>query len=641
MSAEALAKYPIIFLTGLISALLLTPLWMRLAPAWGFMDQPGGRKIHRSPVPRGGGVAMFIGFHAVCAVVFLVPWKPFAGQVSIDWWYRFLVVSSMVFALGLADDRFGLRPMIKLGIQTGIGVGAYILQMRVQNVLGTSLPVWADLALTVIWFVMLMNAFNLIDGIDGLATGIALIAALGIGVSLVFRKAPGDVLLLIGFAGVCLGFLRYNFYPASVFLGDTGSLFAGFTLGALALSTNSKGTTIAGIGVPLLAVGVPLFDSLLAVWRRSIRRMMIAPGSDMALPRVSEADSDHIHHRLLRRGHGHDRVAILLYGFTLFLTVAGILASIFHDRALGIMALTLMAAAYTAFRHLAWIELRESGNVLLRGIRRPMRRNRTLLYYLAIDVVILNAAFVLSMILVDGPHGSATSSLKQMWLRTAPIGVFLPFLFLILFRAYTRVWYLARVSEYLSAGFAVIIGVLSAFAFTLITTGSDMNRHQLLIFYLLYAGMAAPVVVTARAAVRVVQDLMNWRGRISGAGGDHGPRALVYGASHRTTLFLRQQQSVESHDHTPSVEVIGLISKDDAIQGHFVHGIKVLGDLEALPALVTLHRINRIYLVEPMRDDEERVFRASMAHLPVQLIRWSISETIIESGASGEGSGRA
>ena len=288
MSLEAILKYPAIFLAGMLAALVLTPVWRRFAPRGGFMDRPGGRKVHLRPVPRGGGAAVFVGFHVACAVVFLFPWKPFAGQLSIDWWFRFLPLSAGVVSLGLLDDRFDLKPLVKLLGQVALGAAAYALGFRLQNLFGFSLPGWVDAAATVFWFVALMHAFNLIDGVDGLATGIALIAAGGIGLSLVFRGSPGDVLLFLGFAGACLGFLRYNFYPASVFLGDAGSLFLGFTLAALSISTNSKASFMAGLGVPMLAVGVPLFDTLLAVWRRSMRRILnrAAGGRTRAPPKA-------------------------------------------------------------------------------------------------------------------------------------------------------------------------------------------------------------------------------------------------------------------------------------------------------------------------------------------------------------------
>ena len=625
MSLEAILKYPAIFFAGLLAALVLTPVWGRLAPRWGFMDRPGKRKVHRQPVPRGGGLAVFVGFHVACAVVFLFPWKPFAGQLSIDWWFRFLPLSAGVVVLGLLDDRFDLKPLAKLAGQVALGAAAYALGFRLQNLFGFSLPGWIDAAATVFWFVALMNAFNLIDGVDGLAAGIALIAAGGIGLSLVFRGAPGDVLLFLGFAGACLGFLRYNFYPATVFLGDAGSRFLGFTLAALSISTHSKASFMAGLGVPLLAVGVPLFDTLLAVWRRSMRRILNHALGGEAGPGIEKADADHLHHRLLRKGFGQGQVAGFLYAATLLLVVVGLLASAFNDRALGILVLAFLLAAYTVVRHLAGIELHESGQVVLQGLSRPVRRNRTLLFYLVGDMLILNLVLLAGHALLDMQDGVLDVSLKSAWLRAAPMDLFIPFVVLLLFRSYSRVWYLARVSEYASTGLAVALGYAIAGGLHLLVAQSRGEVLSLVLYYLLLAGLAAPAVVLSRAALRVVQDLMQWRTRGPGDDGVVPARALVYGAGYRTTLFLRQI-SFRANDRAP-VEVVGLVSEDAAITGHAVHGIRVVGTCRELPALVVRHRIDVVYLVEAMAAADVEEIRRMLQGLPVRLVRWDIVET--------------
>ena len=627
MSFEAILKYPAIFLAGLLAALLVTPLWRRLAPRWGFMDSPGERKIHRNPVPCGGGIAVFFGFHVACAVVFLVPWKPFAGQLSIEWWFRYLPLSVGVVLLGLLDDRLNLKPLVKLSGQIVLALAAYAMGIRLQNILGLSMPGWVDAVATVLWFVALMNAFNLIDGVDGLATGIALIAATGIGLSLIFRGAPGDVLLFMGFAGACLGFLRYNYVPASVFLGDTGSLFLGFTLAALSISTHSKASFMAGIGVPLLAVGVPLFDTLLAIWRRSMRHVLNRAADAGTVLGLDRGDADHLHHRLLRKGHGQNQVAWLLYAATAVLVVVGLLASVFHDRALGILVLAFLLAAYTVVRHLADIELRESGKVVLQGLSRPVRRNRTLLYYLAGDILILNLALLAGRALLDLQDGVLDASLKAVWLHAAPVDIVVPFVVLLLFRSYSRVWYLARVSEYAATGMAVMLGYAVACGLHLLGAQSRADTVGLVVYYLLLAGLAAPAVVFTRAAVRVVQDLMQWWSRGTGIEGAAPGHALVYGAGYRTTLFLRQM-AFRPRDRV-SLEIVGLVSEDAAIIGHYVHGIRVVGTCRELPALIAQHQIEILYLVEPVTDVDLAEMRRILSGSGVRLVRWDITETEI------------
>ena len=627
MNFEAILKYPAIFLAGLLAVWLATPLWERLAPRWGFLDRPGGRKLHRAPVPRGGGVGIFLGFHAACALEFLLPWNPFAGQLSSDWWFRFLPVSAGVVLLGLLDDRFDLKPLVKLAGQVVLAAAAYESGIHLQNLLGFELPEWMDALATVFWFVALMNAFNLIDGVDGLATGIALIAATGIGLSLVFRGSPGDVLLFLGLAGACLGFLRHNFYPARVFLGDAGSLFLGFTLAALSVSTKSKASFMAGLGVPLLAVGVPLFDTLLAVWRRSMRRALRrATGAD-AGGGIEMADGDHLHHRLLRRGLGQGQVAGLLYAATLALVVVGLLASAFRDRALGILVLAFLLAACTVVRHLAGIELLESGRVVLQGLARPVRRNQTLLFYLAGDVLILNLVLLAVEALLDLQDGVLDVPLKAAWLRSAPVDFFIPFGFLLLFRSYSRVWYLARVSEYAATGLAVALGCAVAFGVRLLGAPAAVGWTGPALRYLLYAGLAAPAVVFSRAALRVVQDLMPWLLRETGAGDARAPRALVCGAGYRTTLFLRQMM-FGVRDRM-AAEIVGIVSDDAAITGHAVHGVRVVGTSRELPALVARLRVAVVYLVEPVGEAALAGLRQALKGAGVRLVRWDIVEADI------------
>lgn len=623
MNLEVIFKYPVVFLTGLLVSFSVTPLWRLMAPRWGFMDKPGQRKIHRKPVPGGGGLAIYFGFHVACIVLFFAPWKPFAGQLSSDWWLRFLPLSTGVMLLGLLDDRFNLKPMSKLGGQVLLAMAAYAAGFHLQNIFGISFPGWLDAVATVIWFVALMNAFNLIDGVDGLATGIAAIAATGIGLSLIFRKSPGDILLFLGLIGACLGFLRYNFYPATVFLGDAGSLFLGFTLAVLSISANAKASFMAGIGVPMLAVGVPLFDAVLAVWRRTVRRFLSQLAGDDAAPRLDTADQDHLHHRLLREGRDQGQVARLLYLATMALAAVGLLVTIFNDRALGILVLAFMLAAYTVVRHLADIELRESGHAVLQGLARPVRRNQTLILYIIGDLLILNAALLAAHCLMTVPEGTTFKALKAVWLRHVATDVVIPFLMLLLFRSYTRIWYLAKVSEYAATGFAVVLGYAVAYGLHLLGGLDKAGRLILLHRYLLLGGLAAPAVMFTRAALRVVQDLMQRRMRAPGRFGRNS-RALIYGTGYRTSLFLRQ--AVFREPPLEPLDIAGLVSNDTATIGHAVHGIRVVGGIHDLATLIVQHRIDRLYLTEAISDEELHSLRQELRGSPVRLIRWNIVE---------------
>jgi UDP-N-acetylmuramyl pentapeptide phosphotransferase/UDP-N-acetylglucosamine-1-phosphate transferase len=623
MTIEAIIKYPAVFLSAALLSVLLTRFWGLRALRWGFVDMPGGRKIHSAPVPTAGGLAIFLAFHGACALIFLYPWEPFSGQIRIDWWFRFIPLSCALIAVGLLDDRFSLKPLVKLAGQVVVATAAYALDIRVQNVLGATLPGYFDFIVTILWFLLLMNSFNLIDGIDGLATGIAFIAAIGIAISLVFRTEPIDVLLFLGFAGACLGFLRYNFYPARIFLGDTGSLFLGFTLAAMAISTNSKGPTMAAMGMPLLAVGVPLFDTLLAIWRRSVRHLL-SKEENSVLMGVEQADDEHLHHRLLTGGREHSQVALVLYGATVVLAVIGVLVSIFHDRAIGILALAFLVGSYTVIKHLAWIELRDSGEAVLRGLTQPVRRNRTLIAYVLLDLLILNVALLVVNQAVAYMGAEAAFDSKKHWLRYAPFDIGLPFLLLVFFRAYSRVWYLARISEFASIGLAVGLGYLAALAIHLTGAGATAATGTWVIRALMMAGVAGPMIIGSRASLRVVQDLMHWFARGLQRDRSRGVRTLIGGAGFRATLFLRQM-TLRRDDAAP-LEVVGLVDSDDAVRNHYVHGIRVLGNWHDLPRLIALHRIDAVYIVEELDAAQIEQIRASVRETGAKLLRWSLTE---------------
>ncbi len=620
---QSFIKYPFVFLAAFAVTLLLTPLWIRVARRLNFMDAPAGRKRHANAVPTSGGIAVIFGFHASCALVFLFPWAPFAGMITQSWWLRFAVLTAGLAVVGLLDDRYPMRPYHKLAGQVLVALAAYALGIRMQNVLGFYMPAWVDVLLTTVFFLLMMNAFNLIDGLDGVAAGIGVIAAAGIGLALFFRRSPGDVLLFLALAGSCLGFLRYNFYPAKVFLGDTGSLFIGFTLAALSLSTSSKGPAVAVIGMPLLAVGVPLFDTILAVWRRSIRQFLA--GSSLTrswLTAFKEGDAEHLHHRLLQADRRHSRVAFLLYAATAFLVIVGILISLFNDRAIGILALVFLAGSYTVVRHLMWIELHDTGEAVLKGISFPVRRNRVMLIYLLADLFVLSAALLGSVTILRSCGCQDVPDLRKFLVWLAPMDIGIPFLFLVLFRSYTRVWYLARVSEYMTTGVAVLLGYVVAAALRHVGGG---DIQYLLIRYWLMAGFSVPLVVGGRAFGRVALDLAIWLmhgHRLNHP--DSAVRTLICGGGWLITLFLRQHSGGESG--TEPVEIVGLVDRDEALINHSVHGVRVLGTIANLPRLLREHQIQLLYVIIPLEPDEETHIRTVCAEEGIKMIRWGVQE---------------
>lgn len=312
--------YGLFFGAALLLALFLTPVVRAWSIRFGFLDAPGKRKIHKEDIPRLGGVAVFIAAAVPFGAFLLL--GHFTGQQASRSWqplFGLLLGCLIVFGIGVWDDIRRLPPWPKLTAEIGASLVAFMFGLKVQfvfNPFGPPLDIpWLNGLLTVLWLVGITNAINLADGIDGLATGIATFAAavlFSMTLPTVYTLVP---YLAIALCGACLGFLRYNFSPATIFLGDSGSLFLGFYLGALSLWASEKSVIAFALFIPITVLGLPIVDMIYAVLRRWHRGVPLG-----------QADRDHIHHRLLEKGFSHRRAVLMLYGINFFLAaLAGFL----------------------------------------------------------------------------------------------------------------------------------------------------------------------------------------------------------------------------------------------------------------------------------------------------------------------------
>lgn len=310
---------------GAALALLLTPLVTRGATRLGLVDAPGGRKVHTQSVPRLGGVAVII---ATVLAMILVPLLG-SGDFDPAIWAAlrpFAVAGAVIFGIGLLDDLRGVGPLAKLSAQVAAAILMMASGLLIQRVtlIGVTWELeWLAWPLTTVWIVGLTNAFNLIDGIDGLATGIAVLAGATCGAILIVRGHPAEAMMLAALVGAAAGFLVFNFAPASIFLGDSGSLVIGFLLATTAIAGWQKGATALATGVPLLMFALPIADVVTTVVRRSLARPAGGrpPSLTAALRQLVEPDRQHLHHRLLALGWSPRRTVIVLYGVTAALSL--------------------------------------------------------------------------------------------------------------------------------------------------------------------------------------------------------------------------------------------------------------------------------------------------------------------------------
>lgn len=346
-----------VFLAALAASAILTPLVRVVALRLGAYDEPDGRHVHNRRIPRLGGVAVVVAFFAALLCIFLVE-RASLGQLLMKHpslvWGLFLG-GVTIAALGAVDDLRGVRALHKLFVQVGVAGLAYAFGFRIEAVdfpwVGTIQFGLLAVPITVLWFVAVMNAVNLIDGLDGLAGGIAFVACVSNFVVGWLNDAVLVVFLSAALAGAVLGFLIYNFNPASIFMGDTGSLFLGFILAATSLLGSSvKSSTTVALLVPILALGVPIMDTLFAMVRRWLeRRPLFAP------------DRGHIHHRLLDLGLTHRRAVIVLYAVSSVLAAAAVAVAAGQNWEVGgaLIVVTIVVVGFVrAARLFAGVRLR-------------------------------------------------------------------------------------------------------------------------------------------------------------------------------------------------------------------------------------------------------------------------------------------
>jgi len=324
-------------------ALVLTPLTARAMAALGLVDRPDSpRKIHSGPIPRGGGLAIAIAYIATLGLS--------GAEFGAVW--NLLPAAGLVFLVGIADDLCDLQPWQKLAGQI-VAAGMACS----SGLLGDAISWWM-IPLAMLWLLACCNGFNLIDGMDGLAAGAGVLASLAIAISAMIAGNTMLAAAALPLAGALAGFLCFNFSPAKIFLGDSGSLLIGFLLGCFGILGLEKHVTAAGLSVPLIALALPLGDAALTVVRRAMGRRPIFV-----------ADRGHIHHRLLDRVHSSRKAALVLYGFCGLAGALSVAASFAGSMAVsGLLAGLLCAGGVAGARSLGVMRRARRETALQRSI---------------------------------------------------------------------------------------------------------------------------------------------------------------------------------------------------------------------------------------------------------------------------------
>lgn len=587
-------RFLTLLIPGLLAAttsLLLTPLVRRLAILVGAVDPPGERKVHVVPVPRLGGLAVLAGlvagFGAALTEVVPLRLEPLRGL------FLGLALGAVpIVAVSLWDDVKALRPLPKilahavgaaLAIHFGVVLGPEVHLFGWTITLG-----WFSVVLSFLWLVGITNAFNIVDGLDGLASGLALISSLSLAAVFVVARQPGMAAASLAVAGALLGFLPFNVHPARIFLGDTGSATVGFVLACFALKGGS--TLSAGFAtlVPVLVLGLPIVETLVSMARRVLRR-----AQDRSAGGVFEADRRHFHHRLMELGLDHRRAVLLLYGAGLATAAVGLLSVLVTAQQAGLLLVALVVAAFAGLSRLGYDELAifRSGRVLELYERPALKR--------AFFVVLVDLLLVaLSVWGAVGLKWDDWGLVKHRAVALQLVAVLAPILALVYarFGLYRGAWRLANVDDALKLGVATCVSTFLGLVVDRFALGGTVAGTMFVLCGLLTLTTTAGL----RLSYRILAHL-----RVRGS---KGRPVVIYGAGEGGALVLRELET----NRALGLKAIGFLDDDPGKEDSLVNGLPVFGGLEALDA-IALRNEKLLFVVSSSKIAPPRIEEARTA----------------------------
>jgi UDP-GlcNAc:undecaprenyl-phosphate GlcNAc-1-phosphate transferase len=595
-----------------VVAFALTPLTARLAVRVGAIDVPGRRKTHAEPTPRLGGLAV-VGAIAVtwAAAVWL-----FGVSLPRELSIGLLAGGLPILAVSVVDDIRGVRPGRKflihvagasIAVASGIALGDVVHLFDA----GIHLGVWA-MPLSVLWLVGVTNAFNVIDGLDGLSAGLALIASLCMAAVFAMVGQPIMAGAALALAGALAGFLPFNVHPARLFLGDSGATAIGFCLGAFALKGGSTLSSGFAALIPVLIMGLPIADTLIAIARRTIGRLERRRGG------VFLADRNHIHHRLLAHGVDHGRAVLILYGAGLVCALGAFGSLFLQTRHAALFIVAVLIAGAVGVRRLQYDEfaLIRRGT-MLRLYESPVVN--TSMFVVFADLAMSGVAAYLALGLKLDVWNPSETGQALMDL----VAVFAPLTALCFWYTgmYRGSWRVAGVADLARAGgAAAAVALAGAIVHPLVSSVS-----QPVSVFLIY-GLVVIILVTGSRASYVV--LRTSQRRAS----HRGSPVLVYGAGkHGIAAALELFENPAT-----GLKPIGFVDDTPGKTGKLVNGLPVLGRSYDLETLITTHGAKAVVVASPAVAPECRIrIVQTSQRLGIHLFRMHVQLDQLVEGAAG------
>src|SRR5215216_683640 len=559
--------------TSFCLALILTPLVRALARRYGFVAQPKTDRWHKKPTAMLGGAAIWLS-----VIVTLV-----AFSLHTTYGLQILLASTFLFLVGLVDDLIHIKPYQKL-----IG---QILGSAFVVYYGLSLPwtgsVLLNMALAIFWLIGITNAINLLDNMDGLASGIAVIAAGFLALSFVNSGQFTEALVLLVFAAGLLGFLVYNFNPASIFMGDCGSMFVGFFLASSALMHVSGGRSrsfLPVLAVPILVLFIPIFDTTFVTVLRKL--------SGRA---ASQGGRDHTSHRLVALGMSERRAVVMLYGFA---ALSGRLAIVVQRTRLDVSLAAI--AGFTILLTLVGVYL--AGVKVYDKSEEAIALKDKPFYAFLVDVSYKRRIFevLLDVVLITLSYWSAyainfppDSAAWNLFIRTLPVLVFIKMSVFLVMGVYRGLWRYTSMSDLIVFAKAVMLSSVGSILVLLFAFRFEGFSRKV---FIIDAACMFLFLAGSRMAFRLFRQL------VPAVSKQNGRRVLIYGAGDGGELLLRELRNNRELRLAP----IGFLDDDPAKSGKVIHGLRVFGGNGDLRSACSQHEVDEI-VISSMKMSEERI----------------------------------
>ncbi|MGQ9647614.1 MAG: hypothetical protein ACUVWO_13900 [Thermodesulfobacteriota bacterium] len=618
-------KYLILFLLTFAFSLLFTPVVRSISRRLGAFDLPGRRKVHDRPIPRLGGLSIFVSFNLILVLAsqsdfFFFPLN-FLREINFLWLF---VASFIMLGVGAVDDFRRISPSIKFVFQVMAGLIVALGCVRIQVItlpFGTIDLSIGSIPVTILWVVAITNAINLLDGLDGLAAGTSFIVCLAMfGISLLNQNI-GIALCCAILGGSVVGFLKYNFHPASIFLGDSGAYFLGFVLSVLPLFGGLKGTATFAILIPVLALGLPIIDTALSMIRRLLRSLHIMEIDEEKNEvkffffdgfSMFRADRHHIHHRLLELGFTQRKAVFLLYAVSLILGGLAFSSVYFKNINYALFLTTIGFASYLGVKKLGYSEIQILRNgALLPLFDAPVVNIRILRFF--VDMAFIAFSYYLAFLLRF--EGVFEPSIKEYYLMTIPLTLTIKMGIFYLRGLYRGAWRYTSVSDVVKMLQAVAIGCFVSGLVLWAIPGYGVVSLSVLIidFNILFF-----LVTGARTSFRILEHL-----HISN--NHHGRKSLIFGVDKDSIQALHEFVNNPRLGLSP----VGFIDEDERNKGKQVSGYPILGTLDSMENILKNNSISEV-IVTGNNLSEEKLERLSQIcndhHLSLRRFQTSLEE---------------